>query len=122
MKKINDRWVDNNNNSWSSTLNTEEQFIRLLDEAKAEKSEADQILADAKSNRDEIEQECNERLERVAIKEEKVQFDLQANENVAQINKAKELELKNKELEFNAKYKILLSSIKSNGKSKRKTR
>ncbi|MCE5212631.1 MAG: hypothetical protein LLG40_13895 [Deltaproteobacteria bacterium] len=28
MKKVNDRWVDNNNNSWSSTFNTEEQAIK----------------------------------------------------------------------------------------------
>ena len=33
----------------------QEQFIRLLDEAKAEKLEADQILSDSKANRDEIE-------------------------------------------------------------------
>ena len=90
----------------------QEQFIRLLDEAKAEKSDADQILSDARANRDEIKQECNERLEQVAIREEKVQFDLQANENVAQINKAKELELNKRERQINDKYATLQRTLK----------
>jgi hypothetical protein len=28
MNKVNDRWVDKNNNSWSSVFNTEEQALK----------------------------------------------------------------------------------------------
>ena len=85
---------------------------RLLDEAKAEKSEADQILSDARANRDEIEKECNERLEQVAIKEEKVNFDLQANENVKELNEKKEQDLNERERAINDKYATLQRTLK----------
>jgi hypothetical protein len=100
----------------------QEQFIRLLDEAKKEKLEADQMLSDAKANRDEIEKELADRLLAVSVKEEKVEFDLQANEQIKKIYEARNKELETKEKEFNAKYKILKSSIKDNEQPERKTR
>jgi hypothetical protein len=81
----------------------QEQFCRLLDEAKEEKLSADQMLKDTIANRDEIEKECAERLLAVSVKEEKVEFDLQANEQIKKIYEAKRKELETKEKEFNAK-------------------
>ena len=73
----------------------------------AEKLEADQILSDAKANRDEIEKECNERLEQVAIKEEKIEFDLQANEQIKKLYEARKEELNEREKVINNKFRIL---------------
>ena len=100
----------------------QEQFCRLLEEAKQEKLLADQILKDTIANRDEIEKELAERLLAVSVKEEKVEFDLQANKQMVKIYEARNKELETKEKEFNAKYKILKSSIKDNEQPERKTR
>ena len=100
----------------------QEQFCRLLEEAKEEKLSADQTLKDTIANRDEIEKECADRLVAVSVKEEKVEFDLQANKQMVKIYEARNKELETKEKEFNAKYKILKSSIKDNEQPERKTR
>jgi hypothetical protein len=94
----------------------QEQFCRLLEEAKEEKLSADQILKDSIANRDEIEKELAERLLAVSVKEEKVNFDLQANEHVKEINERKEKELNVRERQINDKYATLQRTIKRNGK------
>ena len=92
-------------------------FILILsvrnkkEEAKEEKLSADQMLKDTIANRDEIEKECAERLLEVSVKEEKVEFDLQANKHIKEINARKEKELNIRERQINDKYATLQRSI-----------
>jgi hypothetical protein len=90
----------------------QEQFCRLLEEAKEEKLSADQMLKDIIANRAEIEKECNERLEAVSVKEEKVEFDLQANKQMVKIYEARNKELNIREKQINDRYETLLRTEK----------
>jgi len=90
----------------------QENFLRLLQEAQQEKSEAKKILIDAKANRDEIEEECADRLIQVSEKESQVEFEKKANENEIKDIEKRKKELSQKEAEFKAKYQTFLETLK----------
>jgi len=96
----------------------QEQFERLLEEAKEEKLSADQMLKDSIANRDEIEKELAERLLAVSVKEEKVNFDLQANEHIKEINERKEKELNIRERQIKDLYSTYERNLKRNVRRK----
>jgi hypothetical protein len=80
--------------------------------ARMEKLEADQMLSDAKANRDEIEKELADRLLAVSVKEEKVEFDLQANKQMVKIYEARNKELDEKEKRLIDREGVLARNIK----------
>lgn len=98
---------------------TQNEFEKLLWEAQEEKQEADDILQEAQESVSLTEKDISKRISEILIKEEKVSFDLKANQQVAFLNELKEEELRKREISVNDKYVQLLKTIQEvNGKRK----
>lgn len=85
-----------------------EEVERLLNVAKQEQLDADVILNNAKANEERVNQEISDRLKEVVMKEEKVEFDLKANEQIKKNYEFREKELIDLDREIKDRYATLL--------------
>ena len=102
--------------SLQKALEAEQQVNERNKQAERDRISAEEVLKTSQNVAKGIYERVAEREKEIARKEEKVNFDLQANEHVKEINERKEKELNIRERQINDKYATLQRTIKRNGK------
>ena len=96
--------------SLQKALEAEQQVNQRNILSEQAKLQAEEVLKAAQNSAQRTYELAAEREKEVSLKEEKVKFDLKANENVGNINKAKEQDLNERERAINDKYQQLLKT------------